>query len=571
MRYMLVAMAGVLLATSGAGAAEEAAWETLDALERERREVEARLSHVEAALDVLRDAVPSEASPDLAAARRALAAAEKAEAEAHAAGELDELRDRLRAARAARDARAMELVTASPEGRKAARDLEAMETRIEALSGRLAELRLEEVEELAHLRRDALGRRLYGVRRALWERAEVLPLYRKADAAYKAYQAACKKDAAVQEARARVKQARRTLEKKRAGLALEGDIADEVLARKAELHEKRDDLAARIGALRTELLGGAREVRTTVEMPPKRGKPQKPARVALWVPPQCAFVRGVVVAHPQVGKFASHPRIREAAARADLATMVMPNYSFNGAETMERLDALLADLAEKSEHPELRGAAVLTAGLSASVLAARNVGYAAPDRVFGIVHIAGGNMHHKMVDPTESLSGVPLIAMNGEFEWCGPEGGIRPEYGRQTQWVMIREQLLRRRRRDGDHLMSLVVVPGGDHGDWDALLAALFVRKAARYRLPKGRRDGSEPARCVRLTAEDGWLTDADLDHPRHEPAPFEMYAGEKTDAFWHFDEEMARAVFDYHAGRFLLPDPTKTSPVPADWPPENK
>jgi hypothetical protein len=35
--------------------------------------------------------------------------------------------------------------------------------------------------------------------------------------------------------------------------------------------------------------------------------------------------------------------------------------------------------------------------------------------------------------------------------------------------------------------------------------------------------------------------------------------------------EEMARAVYEFHKGRFILPDPTKQHPVPADWPAKSK
>jgi hypothetical protein len=201
-----------------------------------------------------------------------------------------------------------------------------------------------------------------------------------------------------------------------------------------------------------------------------------------------------------------------------------------------------------------------------------------PERVFGVVHVAGGNMQ-EMPDGGRGMVQVPFFAHNGEFEWCGPVGGghasgkfgIRPEYGNQTQWVMLREQMLRLWRGRREHRMSFVVVPNADHGAWDVGLTAMFVRKAAQCRLPKEKRDGSTPAVCQSLPVEKGWLSDADLDHPTHEPAAFAAYKGDKDNTFWHFDEEMARAVVQYHNGNFLLPDPTKKSPVPADWPPVKK
>ena len=47
-----------------------------------------------------------------------------------------------------------------------------------------------------------------------------------------------------------------------------------------------------------------------------------------------------------------------------------------------------------------------------------------------------------------------------------------------------------------------------------------------------------------------------DLKHPRHEPSSFDTYAGDRGLAFWHFDEEMARAVRRHHRGKFTQPDP---------------
>jgi len=137
--------------------------------------------------------------------------------------------------------------------------------------------------------------------------------------------------------------------------------------------------------------------------------------------------------------------------------------------------------------------------------------------------------------------------MNGQFESCGPEGGIRPHLGLETQWYLMGDTMLERRKQDPGHLMSLVVVPGKGHTAWNHQLAALFIRKAAQYRAPEERRDGTRPAKCVRLRAEDGWLSDRNVKYPRCEPAPYADYQGERSEAFWHFDEEMATAVRQYH------------------------
>ena len=298
------------------------------------------------------------------------------------------------------------------------------------------------------------------------------------------------------------------------------------------------------------LVASAQEGRITVltfpRAPNKQGKPQPPWQIECWLPAKCDYVQGVVVAHPMIEDVATGSQCRRAAADAGLGTMVFPAFSQNGDETWQRLDTVFDQWAEATKHPEIRGAPVLTAGLSASVLWARLVAYARPQRVLGIVHAAGGNLHHHY-PKGKTLSGVPFIAMNGQFESCGPEGGIRPHLGLETQWYLVGDTMLDRRKQDPDHLMSLVVVPGKGHTAWNHELAALFIRKAAQYRAPKERRDGTKPAKCLSLRAEDGWLTDRNVKYPRHEPAPYADYRGDKSDAFWHFDEEMAKAVRQYH------------------------
>jgi hypothetical protein len=163
------------------------------------------------------------------------------------------------------------------------------------------------------------------------------------------------------------------------------------------------------------------------------------------------------------------------------------------------------------------------------------------------------------------------MAINGEFEEHGPEGGIRKEYGRQTQWVMIRKQMLARRRHHEDHLMSLVVHAGGNHTNWSddlTRLCATFIRKACQYRIPEDTTLGSTPIKCRELDVAKGWLTDSDLKGPKFQAAAYGEYQGDRGLAFWHFDEEMARAVRGSHQGKFKEPDPAipeDKHPAPGD------
>jgi len=319
-----------------------------------------------------------------------------------------------------------------------------------------------------------------------------------------------------------------------------------------------------------------------VEIPraPRKGKPRGPAIGNLWIPPGTKQLRGLIVAEKTLleKRLATSPIIRKAAAEEWLGILYFepgPNPFFPYGELGDcdrRFLKGLDELAKRSAHGEIRNVPWLTLGHSTGGIFCRNLAYWQPDRVLGVIHIKSGNMHHGVHYPNrDSLKGVPFIAINGEFEEHGPEGGIRKEYGRQTQWVMIRKQMLARRRQTPEHLMSLIVHAGGDHTNWSddlTRLCATFIHKACKCRLPEEPTGGSKPITCQEIKVESGWLTDSDLKAPKHEPAPHDEYTGDKGLAFWHFDEEMALAVRNYHKGKFTESDPAieeDKHPAPGD------
>lgn len=312
------------------------------------------------------------------------------------------------------------------------------------------------------------------------------------------------------------------------------------------------------------------QFQTSVQRPPdKRGKPRPPAIAHLWIPPDCIYVRGTVIGQMTrlEERLTVDPVIRATAAAESLAIIfVNPSFDslFNYVDRHadDRLMKILGDLADKSGHPELEHAPMLTMGHSTGGIFCRNVAYWKPDRVIGIIHIKSGNLHQHIYGENKSLAGVPFVAINGQFEEYDPEGGIRLEYGLETQWIMLRDQLLERREKDRNNLMSMVVHPGGDHTSWDDELSrycALFIRKAVTYRVPKAGAADEKPIKCLPVRAEDGWLSDSDIKNPKHKPAPYAEYAGDKRKALWHFDSEMAEATFKYHQGR--LEAPVKVTP----------
>ncbi len=295
----------------------------------------------------------------------------------------------------------------------------------------------------------------------------------------------------------------------------------------------------------------------------KAGKNGQPllGKVFLWLPPEAKAIRGLLVGG-QLGielEIALDPEVRRACAENALGIVYFSphisgvfHYWQEGNADEKRWLKAFDDLARRSGHPELRRVPWITMGHSTAGIFCRNVAYRWPRRVAGVLHIKSGNFHQKVhLPPSGSLAGVPLVAINGQFETYGPEGGIRPEFGRETQWVFVLRDIERFKEKDPNHLMSVWLDLGGDHFHGSPELsayAALFIRKAAKYRIPARLPTGDGEVACLPLKLEDGWLTDPNLYDPKHPAAAFNDYAGDKAKALWHFDEEIARANARHHA-----------------------
>ncbi len=287
----------------------------------------------------------------------------------------------------------------------------------------------------------------------------------------------------------------------------------------------------------------------------------QPGRVLLWLPPEAKVIRGLLVGG-QLGielEIALDPEVRKACAECGLGIVYFVphisgvfHYWQQVSSDAQRWLKAFDDLARRSGHPELRRVPWITMGHSTAGIFARNVAYRWPQRVACVLHIKSGNFHQKEhLPPGGSLAGVPLVAINGQFESFGPEGGIRPEFGRETQWLFVREDIWRFKHRDPNHLMSLWLDLGGDHFHGSPELsqyAALVIRKAAKYRIPAELPAGEDEVPCVPLKLEDGWLSDFDLYNPSHSPAAYKDYTGDRFKAMWHFDEDIAKANAQHHA-----------------------
>lgn len=271
--------------------------------------------------------------------------------------------------------------------------------------------------------------------------------------------------------------------------------------------------------------------------------PKKPATALLWIPPKAEQVRGLLVAGMTLmeSALAKDAVIRRACEEEGLAIL----FFTCGLGDVE-LPGVLGELADLSGYHELRAAPVMFVGHSAGGPQAKALAIKMADRCFGLVQYRGGVPGGDPPVPP----GVPVLMMLGQFDEFG--GVLRDESGREA-WQGGRDALAAFRAQDPRNLASLVVEPGAGHFAWsdrNAAYLALFIRKAARARIPDWPRGAQAPVVCKTVDPASGWLSDLAIESPRPSaPAPYGDYAGDTSRAAWHFDREMAEATASYHAG----------------------
>lgn len=256
----------------------------------------------------------------------------------------------------------------------------------------------------------------------------------------------------------------------------------------------------------------------------------------LWIPPTARRVRAVVVGQHNMSEecLFENPLFRERMAALGFALLwITPMLDMPWDETTgcrEALDGMLADLAAASGYDELATAPVVAVGHSALATFPWNFAAWNPERTLAVVSLHGdapctdltGYGRANLAWGSErNIDGIPGLLVVGEYEW----------------WEARVQPALAFRKRYPASCISFLGDAGRGHfdvGDSTAVYIARFLEKAAEQRL-------GTPLR--RVDPADGWL--AERWHPaqqrRTEPAPAACYAGDPSEAFWYFDEEMAR------------------------------
>ncbi len=264
------------------------------------------------------------------------------------------------------------------------------------------------------------------------------------------------------------------------------------------------------------------------------------SRALLWIPPAAPAVRAVVVASAALAEYRvlEHPRFRAALREAGFAALWIGAWDrperFADAGLAPRLERLLAELAAASGYFELAHVPVMAFGQADAAVWPWRFARARPDRTLAVIALNGEWPYGDEKPPAEAiepaLNGIPALVALGEYEWAAE----RVAFG-----------LAQRAVHPGIPLTLLGESGGGrfDLAEDKIAYLALYVRKAAAARLPRGPAPGgaATPSLVYVDATADGWLADHwRADEPARVPAaPLAEYA-EPDEAFWCFDEEHA-------------------------------
>jgi hypothetical protein len=134
------------------------------------------------------------------------------------------------------------------------------------------------------------------------------------------------------------------------------------------------------------------------------------------------------------------------------------------------------------------------------------------------------------------IDGIPGLMVMGEYEWW--DDHLAPAFTFKAKHPAMP--------------MAFLADAGHGHFDYsDELVSflAMFIRKDAELRLPADT-PIDQPVQLKAIDPKAGWLVDRwNKNQPPTSPAaPYDKYLGDRSDAFWCFDHEMAQITEAYES-----------------------
>ncbi|MDO8928556.1 MAG: hypothetical protein Q7W54_06185 [Bacteroidota bacterium] len=273
-------------------------------------------------------------------------------------------------------------------------------------------------------------------------------------------------------------------------------------------------------------------------------------RAFLWIPEDCKQVRAVIVGQHNMSEetIFDHPVFRKQMSELGIAIIwVTPGFNMvfdfnNGAG--EQFEGMMKALAEESGYNELEFAPVIPIGHSAYASYPWNFAAWNPERTLAVLSIHGdapltnlsGSGQPNPDWGARNIDGVPGLMVEGEYEWW--EDRVQPALNFQQRFPKS--------------TISFFCDAGRGHFDVSDQLVdylSLFLKNTLRYRLPK-ESPPDEPVKLIHVDPEKGWLKERwkKDQKPSVPVARYNEYKGDRKDAFWYFNQEMAETTEKYYA-----------------------
>ena len=273
----------------------------------------------------------------------------------------------------------------------------------------------------------------------------------------------------------------------------------------------------------------------------------------LWVPDGCKHVKAVILSQQNMTEEAiyKNPKFQAQMKKMGVAMVwVAPSFNNNwdpasGAQAI--FENMMDDLAGQSAHAEIAKAPIIPLGHSAQATFPWNFAAWNPDRTLCIISFHGDAPRTNLCGygaanvewgRHRNIDGIPGLMIEGEYEWW--EARVNPALAFRMMYP--------------ESCISFLCDTGRGHfdcSDRTAMYISKFIQKSLEQRLNS---DGT----LSKLNPKNGWLAErfhsdmigtdgADKGKApesysayRPQPAPYSLYKGDKHDAFWYFDREIA-------------------------------
>ena len=274
-------------------------------------------------------------------------------------------------------------------------------------------------------------------------------------------------------------------------------------------------------------------------------------RAFLWIPENCKQLRAVIVGNHNMLEegIMEHPNFRKQMAKLGIAEIwITPGLDQVWTPDKENaqlaFDEMINALAEISGYTELKFAPIIPMGHSAMATFPWNFAAQNNERTLAILSIHGdapstnltGYGRPNLDWSKLKIDGIPGLMVEGEYEW----------------WEARVQPALDYKKNHPGSCISFLCDAGRGHFDYSEQLLdylGLFIKKALKYRLPKASKL-NEPIKLIPVNPENGWLAERwhNDSIPSTKSASFVDYKGDKTNAFWYFDKEMAQKTEQIYA-----------------------